>query len=147
MIHGCGAALVHGDQRVGVRGCRMNPVQLAGDPERRFVEVRHWRVGDRAAHELQKPCQAVGFATARGHHGALGGRGAEQLGQCLRGALLGQELSDVEVEVIAVTLGPYCTSATSPSGAGPQVETPQPQWRVMSWCSVTRTVIGGRSNT
>src|SRR5919112_2988053 len=49
--------------------------------------------------------------------------------------------------MIAVIRGPYCTGAVTPCGAVPQVVVPQPQRRAMSWCSVTRTVIGGRSNT
>ena len=43
--------------------------------------------------------------------------------------------------------GPYCTGALTPSGAVPQVVAPHAQRRAMSWCSITRTVIGGRSNT
>ena len=49
--------------------------------------------------------------------------------------------------MIAVIRGPYCTGALTPSGAVPLVAAPQLQRRVMSWCSVTCTVIGGRSNT
>lgn len=48
---------------------------------------------------------------------------------------------------IAVIRGPYCTGAVTAAGASPQVLTPQPQRRTTNWCSVTRTVIGGRSNT
>ena len=43
--------------------------------------------------------------------------------------------------------GPYCTGALTPSGAAPQVVVPHAQRRAMSWCSITCTVIGGRSNT
>ncbi|SHL54816.1 hypothetical protein SAMN05443637_1441 [Pseudonocardia thermophila] len=46
-----------------------------------------------------------------------------------------------------MTRGPYCTGALTPAGAAPQMVTPHPQRRAMSWCSVTRTVSGGRSNT
>src|SRR5918998_998098 len=49
--------------------------------------------------------------------------------------------------MMAVILGPYCTGALTCPGAVPQVVTPQAQRRVMSWCSVTFTRIGGRSNT
>jgi hypothetical protein len=49
--------------------------------------------------------------------------------------------------MIAVIRGPYCTGAVTPSGAAPQVVTPQPQRRAINWCSVTRTVIDGTSNT
>jgi hypothetical protein len=49
--------------------------------------------------------------------------------------------------MIAVIRGPYCTGAFSPFGGAPQVVAPQRQRRAMSWCSVTCTVIGGRSNT
>jgi hypothetical protein len=46
-----------------------------------------------------------------------------------------------------VIRGPYCTGAVTPCGAVPHVVIPQAQRRATSWCSVTRTVIGGRSNT
>jgi hypothetical protein len=49
--------------------------------------------------------------------------------------------------MIAVIRGPYCTGAVTHSGAPPHVVAAQAQRREMSWCSVTRTVIGGRSNT
>lgn len=49
--------------------------------------------------------------------------------------------------MLAVILGPYRTGAVTPSGAVPQVVAPQPQRRAISWCSVTCTVSGGRSNT
>src|SRR5437870_3393385 len=39
--------------------------------------------------------------------------------------------------MMAVIRGPYCTGAVTPAGAGPQVVTPQPQRRAMSWWSVT----------
>jgi hypothetical protein len=42
---------------------------------------------------------------------------------------------------------PYCTGAVTPSGGVPHIVTPHGQRRAMSWCSVTCTVIGGRSNT
>src|SRR3954468_19673982 len=49
--------------------------------------------------------------------------------------------------MIAVIRGPYCTGAVTPSGATPHVVAPQQQRRAISWCSVTRTVIGRSSNT
>ncbi|HKS50091.1 MAG TPA: hypothetical protein VJT49_34295 [Amycolatopsis sp.] len=49
--------------------------------------------------------------------------------------------------MIAVIRGPYRTGETTPSGAVPRVVVPPAQRRLMSWCPVTRTVIGGRSNT
>jgi hypothetical protein len=49
--------------------------------------------------------------------------------------------------MIAVIRGPYSHRRGHPSGAAPQVVVPQLQRRAMSWCSVTRTVIGGKSNT
>ncbi len=49
--------------------------------------------------------------------------------------------------MIAVIRGPYCTGAVTPPGAGPQVVAPHEQRRAISRCSVTWTVIGGRSNT
>lgn len=49
--------------------------------------------------------------------------------------------------MIAVIRGPYCTGAVTPGGAVPQVVLPHRQRRAISWCSLTCTVIGGRSNT
>src|SRR5436305_8386766 len=46
---------------------------------------------------------------------------------------------------MAVIRGPYCTGALTPAGTAAQVVIPQAQRRAMSWCSVTRTAIGGRS--
>ena len=43
--------------------------------------------------------------------------------------------------------GPYWTGAVTPSGAAAPVVAPQPQRRATNWCSVTRTAIGGSSNT
>src|SRR3954447_6284098 len=49
--------------------------------------------------------------------------------------------------MIAVIRGPYCTGALTPCGALPQLMAPHAQRRAINWCSTTRTVIGGRSNT
>jgi hypothetical protein len=49
--------------------------------------------------------------------------------------------------MIAVTLGPYCTGAATPSGAVPQVVTPHRQRRATNWCSTTSIRIAGRSNS
>jgi hypothetical protein len=49
--------------------------------------------------------------------------------------------------MIAVIRDPYCTGAATPCGAVSQLVLPHPQRRATSWCSMTRTVIGGRSNT
>ena len=49
--------------------------------------------------------------------------------------------------MIAVSRGPYCTGALTPSGACALVAVPHPQRRLISWCSITRGRIGGRSNT
>src|SRR3954469_24826858 len=49
--------------------------------------------------------------------------------------------------MIAVIPGPSCTGALPPCGPLPQLVAPHVQRRAMSWCSTTRTVIGGRSNT
>ena len=43
--------------------------------------------------------------------------------------------------------GPYCTGAAACFGAAPVVRVPQAQRRVITWCSVTCTLIGGMSNT
>jgi hypothetical protein len=47
----------------------------------------------------------------------------------------------------AVIRGPYCTGASIPAGAWPHVRAPQAHRRSMSWCSLTRTEIGGISNS
>ena len=47
----------------------------------------------------------------------------------------------------AHSIGPYCTGAGAPAGASPLLWRPQRQRRVMTWCSVTCTVIGGMSKT
>ena len=49
--------------------------------------------------------------------------------------------------MIALIRGPYCTGALTPCGALPQLVAPHAQRRAINWCSTTRTVIGGRSNT
>lgn len=49
--------------------------------------------------------------------------------------------------MIAVIRGPYCAGASTPSSASPQVVTPQEHRRAIIRCSVTRTEIGGMSNT
>ncbi len=43
--------------------------------------------------------------------------------------------------------GPYWTGAPTPAGAPAVLMRPHGQRRAMSWCSVTRIFIGGRSNT
>src|SRR6476661_3161705 len=43
--------------------------------------------------------------------------------------------------------GPYCTGALAWAGARPVLVFPQGQRRLMIWCSVTCTWIGGRSKT
>src|SRR5660398_170974 len=47
----------------------------------------------------------------------------------------------------ARSTGPYCTGWEASGGAVPVVATPQAQVRVITRCSVTCTLIGGRSNT
>jgi hypothetical protein len=49
--------------------------------------------------------------------------------------------------MIALIRGPYWTGAFTPVGASAVVVTPHQHRREVSWCSVTRMVIGGRSNT
>jgi hypothetical protein len=69
----------------------MQPAQPAGDPKPGLVEVRNLGRGDLAANQLQETVQATGGAG--GHRGdrAAGDRRAEQLGQRLRGPVLGQK--------------------------------------------------------
>lgn len=49
--------------------------------------------------------------------------------------------------MMARAFGPYWVAASTPAGGSPLQIRPQAHRRVMTWCSTTRTVIGGMSNT
>ena len=89
---------VAGDQGVLVSAGAMHPVQLAGHPQPGLVESGHLSLGHTVTHHIEELVQPVGRPLRHGRHGAFGDRGAEQFGQRLRGALLRQELPNIEVE-------------------------------------------------
>ena len=139
---------VAGDQGVLVGAGAVHPVQLARHAQPGLVEPGHLGLGDPVADLVEEPVQPVGGAFGHRRHGAFGDRGAEQLGQRLRGALLRQELPDIQVEDDRGDPRPVLhRRAHALPARCRSVVAPQPQRRAISWCSVTRTVIGGRSNT
>ena len=71
---------------------------LPGHAQAGLVEPGHLGLGDPVADLVEEPVEPVGGAPGHRRHGAIGDRGAEQLGQRRRGALLGQELPDIQVE-------------------------------------------------
>ena len=87
-----------GDQGVLAGAGAVHPVQLPGHAQPGLVEPGHLGGGDLIFDLGQEPVEPVGGAGGHGGHGAVGERGAEQFGQRLRGALLGQELPDIQVE-------------------------------------------------
>ena len=76
----------------------VHPVQPAVHPEPGLVEPGHLAGGDLLAGVLQEPAQPPGGAGGEPADRPGRQRDAEQLGQRLRGALLGQELPDVQVD-------------------------------------------------
>jgi hypothetical protein len=89
---------VAGDQGVLPGASAVHPGQLAGHAQAGLVEPGHLGVGDPLFDLGEEPVEPVGAAPGHGRHRGLADRGAEQLGQRLGGALLGQELPHVEVE-------------------------------------------------
>ena len=90
---------VAGDQGVLAGAGAVHPVQRARHAQPGLIEPGHLgvaRSGRRPRSRNPSSPSAARAVIAR--HGALGDRGAEQLGQRLRGALLRQELPDIEVE-------------------------------------------------
>jgi hypothetical protein len=67
-------------------------------------------------HDGEEVLQPLGGPSGHCRHRAFGDWCAEQLGQCLRGALLRQKLPDVEVEDDGGDPWPYCTAASPPRG-------------------------------
>ena len=107
-------------------------VQRARHAQVCLVETSHLSLGDALFDQLEELIQPVGGALGHRPHGALRDRGAEQLGQRARGALLGQELPDIQIQDDRGDPRPYCTGADTPSGALPQVVTPHAQRRAIS---------------
>jgi hypothetical protein len=76
----------------------MHPVQPAVHAEPGLVEPGHLGRGDVVPHPLQEAAESPGGAGGDAGHRSGRQRDAEQLGQRLRGALLGQELPGVQVD-------------------------------------------------
>jgi len=76
----------------------VHPVQAAAHPEPGLVEPGHLGGGDLVAGARQEPAQPPGRAGGQARDRPGRQRDAEQLGQRLRGALLGQELAHVQVD-------------------------------------------------
>ncbi len=82
--------------RVGARA--LDPVPGTRDPQPGLVEPGHLRLGDPVTHGIGEFGQPAGGAFGHRRDGAFRYRGAEQLGQRLRGALLGQELPPIQIQ-------------------------------------------------
>jgi len=110
---------------------------FAGQPGR--VEVHHRRGTDAGGDLGQEFGEITGGAGGHGRYGAIGHRDAEQLPDGLRGAFLGQELTQARnsYTMTAHSTGPTCTGAVASSGAAAVVQVPQRQRRVTTWRSVT----------
>ena len=89
---------------------------------------------------LQELAEPPGGAGGDARHRPRRQRNPEQLGQRLRGALLGQKLAGVQVDDDRGEPRPYCAGPSEPCGAAALVRCPQPHSRSISWCSVTVTV-------
>jgi len=120
------------EQGVPAGAGAVHPVQLAVDPEPGLVEPGHLAAGDLLAGVLQEPAQPPGGAGGDARHRPGRQRDAEQLGQCLRGALLGQELPEVQVHDDRGDPRPVLHRASAPSGAMPLVRRPQRHSRSIS---------------
>jgi hypothetical protein len=73
-------------------------VQLPGHAQPGLVEPGHLGGGDPVGDLGEEPVEPGGGSRGHGGHGGIRHRGAEQLGQRLGGALLGQELPDIQIE-------------------------------------------------
>ena len=90
------AFVVHSDQGVLARGGRVHPPQSALDPEPGLIEMRKLRRRDRVADLLGELAQTISGPGGHPRDRPTRDRRSEQLGQRLGGALLGQELADVQ---------------------------------------------------
>ena len=89
---------VHHEQGVLAGAGTVHPVQPAVHAEPGLVEPGHLAGGDLPAGVLQEPAEPPGGAGGDRRDRPGRQRDAEQLGQRLRGALLGQELPGVQVD-------------------------------------------------
>ena len=95
---GAAAFGVAGDQGVLAGAGAVHPVQLAGHPQPGLVEPGDIGLGDVLFHGAEEAAEPVGGAFGHRRDGALRDRGAEQFGHRLRGALLRQELSHIQIQ-------------------------------------------------
>jgi hypothetical protein len=82
-----------GDQGVLVGASAVHPMGAAREPQPGLVEPGDLRCGDSLTHGLAELIEPACGAFGHRRDGAIRDRGAEQLGQRLGWALLGQELS------------------------------------------------------
>src|SRR6266511_3803461 len=88
---------VTGDKGVLVGAGAVHPVQLARHSQPGLVETHHLGAGELVTHVGQKPVEAPGGPLGERGDGTTRQWGAEQFGQGLGGAFLGQELPDVQI--------------------------------------------------
>ena len=83
----------------GQARCGVQPMQLAGNPIAGFVEMANSGFGHAPANGLVDLAQLSRLLAHPGHEaGGTDQRRAEQIAQRLRGAILGDELLDVEID-------------------------------------------------
>ena len=141
------ALRVAGEQRVAVGAGAMHPVQGTGDPQPGLIEPGDLGIGDRIATVSRNTSSS---SAARSEIAATvpsetGVPNSSASAWAVRA--LDRNCPTYRYRMIAVICGPYCTRAATPPGAVALVVAPHPQRRAISWCSVTCTRIGGRSNT
>jgi hypothetical protein len=99
VVHGVGSAFgVRGEQRGAVGGSGMQPGQCSIDPEPGFVEMHQPGTGKTPPDIIGEPGQLLSRTLGDRGNRALRYGHVEQFAQCLRGAVLRQELPDVEVQ-------------------------------------------------
>jgi len=123
----------------------VQPVQLAFHAEAGFVEVCQVSPGDAGGDLAGERAQVIPGRGGGRRYGALGDGGGKQLAFAVRDR--DRYWPMYRYTMTARIRGPYWTGAPAPVGASPVLTCPHAQRREMSWCSVTRILIGGRSNT
>src|SRR6266511_2683854 len=112
---------VTGDKGVLVGAGAVHPVQLARHSQPGLVETHHLGAGELVTHVGQKPVEAPGGPLGERGDGTTRQWGAEQFGQGLGGAFLGQELPDVQIHH---DLG-FGAGLANPSDDGGLLELPE----------------------
>src|SRR5260370_1374705 len=90
---------------------RVQPLQLAGNANPRFVEMAHLHFGHALADARIDLPQVLSLLSNPGHDaGRADQRRAEKIAQSLRGPILGNELLDIEIdrhglEALAILIG------------------------------------------